>query len=465
MMQRLALAASAVLLALDCGFAVQPQPASSAILDVPVIFTAAPVYSPLAALHGGECFPRGAKLMLLRNGHIAPLVPQLAASADASVSFDGKTVVFAGKKIAADPWQLWQIPINGGAPQLVLAAPTDLIRPLWMPGGRIVYARRGAGGFVLESAALDGSDALKLSYVSGNFIPDDILRDGRVLFDSGYPLGAGKTPEIYTVYSDGSGEEAVRCDHEEAQRAGGREHGRELPSGDIVFVQAGRLDRFTSALANEAPIAAPPGSYTGEVAALANGRWLLSVRPPGERHDELAVWQPPTAARFPGDPEARPGAPRLTTIAHDPQLDFVEPALAAPRSVPNRHPSGLHPWTTGNLLALDARLSRSGELRIAPARVRVESLGPTGAVIALGTAPVAGDGSFFVKAAADRPLRFVLLNAQGSVLRQEHGWVWIRAGEQRVCVGCHTGPERAPNNRVPQIFAISTTPANATGAH
>ncbi len=465
MMHRLELVASTALLVLGCGFAAQPQPASSAVLDVPVIFTAAPVYNSLAALRGGERFPRGAKLMLLHNGRIAPLVPELAASADASVSFDGKTALFAGKKIAADPWQLWQIPINGGEPQLVLAASTDLIRPLWMPGGRIVYARRGASGFVLETASLDGSDALKLSYVPGNFIPDDILRDGRVLFDSGYPLGAGKTPEIYTVYSDGSGEEAVRCDHKEAQQAGGREHGRELPSGDIVFAQAGRLDRFTSALANEAPIAAPPGSYTGEVAALPKGRWLLSVHPPGERHDELAVWQPPVAARFSGDPEARPGATRLTTIARDPQLDFVEPALAAPRPVPNRHPSGLHPWTTGNLLALDARLSRSGELRIAPAHVRVESLSPAGAVIVLGTAPVAGDGSFFVKAAADRPLRFVLLSAQGSVLRQEHGWVWIRAGEQRVCVGCHTGPERAPNNRVPQIFAISTTPANATGGH
>ena len=138
--------------------------------------------------------------------------------------------------------------------------------------------------------------------------------------------------------------------------------------------------------------------------------------------------------------------------------------MVAPRATPNRHPSALHPWTTGNLLALDSRLSRSGELNIAPATVRVETLGESGSIVTLGTAPVAADGSFFVKAPGDRPLRFVLLDAQGRTLRQEHGWFWVHSGEQRICVGCHTGPERAPDNRVPQILERSTTPADMTRA-
>lgn len=466
---QIGLIGAAAFVALTCATQVRPaqsrpaKPAAEAALSLPVIFTAAPVYDSLAAIRGGDRFPRGAQLMLLRNGHIAPLAPELAASADASISFDGKTVLFAGKKNARDAWQIWQLPLDGGHPQVVLAGKTDLIRPLWMPDGRMVYARRDAGGFALESAALDGSSLLKLSYVPGNFIPDDVLRDGRVLFDSGFPLGAGAKPEIYTVYADGSGEEAVRCDHELAQRAGGRSHGRQMPSGDIVFTQAGRLARFTSALAAEAPIAAPPGDYAGDISALPDGRWLLSVRRSAERHSELAVWKPPVPARFSGDPEARPASPALATVARSTQLDFIQPVLVEPRPVPNRHPSGLHAWTTGNLLALDARLARSGELAIAPTRVRVETLSATGSVIVLGTAPVAPDGSFFVQAAADQPLRFILLDAKNRVLRQEQGWFWIRRGEQRVCVGCHTGPERAPDNRLPGIFQLSTIPANVTG--
>jgi len=40
----------------------------------------------------------------------------------------------------------------------------------------------------------------------------------------------------------------------------------------------------------------------------------------------------------------------------------------------------------------------------------------------------------------------------------------MRRGEQRICVGCHAGPETAPENAVPMILLKSTTPADMTGA-
>ena len=433
----------------------------------PVMFTAAPVYQSLAALHGRDRFPKGAQLMVLRSGQMQPLVTGFAASADASVSFDGKTVLFAGKKTAEDPWQIWRVPVEGGRPQLVLGGKTDLIRPLWMPDGRMVYARREASGFTLEAAGLDGSGALWLSYLPGNFIPDDVLRDGRVLFESDFPLGAdatlqpaarmaGPQTEMFLVFADGSGVERVRCDHPDGLKTEGREHGREIGvgsrvagAGDIVFTQRGRLVRFTSALADEAPVAAPAKEYAGDVAELPDGRWLLSERRPDQGHFAMAVWTP--------------GTPALTEIAQDAQRDVVEPVVVAPRAVPNRHPSALHDWTYGNLLALDARQSRGGNLTMVPALVRAETMGEDGRPVSLGTAPVENDGSFFVQATGDRPLRFILLDAAGHPLRAEHGWFWVRRGEQRICVGCHTGPERAPENRVPLVLLHSTTPVDLTG--
>ena len=141
-----------------------------------MIFTAAPVYESLAALRGEERFPQGAQLMVLRGGRTEPLVASLAASADASVSFDAKTVLFAGKKSAGDRWGIWEVAVEGGLPRLVLGGETDLIRPLWMPEGRFVYARRGENGFALETAGLDGAGPRQLSYLPGNFIPDDVLQ-------------------------------------------------------------------------------------------------------------------------------------------------------------------------------------------------------------------------------------------------------------------------------------------------
>lgn len=417
-----------------------------------IVFTAAPVYNSLSALHGGERFPQGAQLMILRGGHATPLVPGFAASADASLSFDGKTVLFAGKQSAADPWQIWSIAVDGGSPQRVLTASTDLIRPLWLPDRRLVYARRTPTGFALETAALDGAAAQRLSFLPGSFIPDDVLRDGRVLFESLFPLGSdtsAATPEMYLVYTDGSGLESVRCDHGGLLQQG-REHGRQTQSGDIVFTHGTRLARFTSALAGEARIAVPVADYAGDIAEQTDGRWIASLRKPGEKHYAVAILKPGAVAR-------------PVVLERDPARDLVEPVILAPRPVPNRHPTALHSWTTGNLLALDARLSRSGNLKATPASVRAETLDAEGRIVNLGAAAIESDGSFFIQAAGDRPLRFILLDQQGRTVREEHGWFWIRSGEQRICVGCHTGPERAPDNRVPQVLLRTTTPVALIG--
>jgi hypothetical protein len=53
--------------------------------------------------------------------------------------------------------------------------------------------------------------------------------------------------------------------------------------------------------------------------------------------------------------------------------DLVEPVLVTPRTRPKRHPSGLHDWSYANPLALDARQSRDGALKVTPASVRLDT--------------------------------------------------------------------------------------------
>jgi hypothetical protein len=88
-----------------CGFG--PDQADQIGADF--IVTAAPVYKPLAALRGQERFPHGAQLLLVHEGKPELLVSGFAATADANVSFDGKSVLFAGKRNASDPWQVWEL--------------------------------------------------------------------------------------------------------------------------------------------------------------------------------------------------------------------------------------------------------------------------------------------------------------------------------------------------------------------
>jgi hypothetical protein len=258
-------------------------------------------------------------------------------------------------------------------------------------------------------------------------------------------LGSGATPELFLVYSDGSGVESYRCDHGTA-----RWGGTPLASGDVVFTHGAALARFTSPLATEQRIAAPRSEYAGAIAETSSGAWLVSARAGAGTHYALKLW--------------KPGAAALQTLLARSGEDIVEPVLVAERKTPKRHPSGLHDWNNANLLALDARLSREGNLRVSPASVRLETQDAQGHTVVTGTAPVEADGSFFVQTPADKPIRFALLDAKGAVLRQEHGWFWIRRGEQRICVGCHTGPERSPENRVPDVLLHTTAPVNLTGA-
>ena len=81
----------------------------------------------------------------------------------------------------------------------------------------------------------------------------------------------------------------------------------------------------------------------------------------------------------------------------------------------------------------------------------------------LGTAKVENDGSFFVQVPGDQPLQVELLDASGKTLKREFGFFWMRGGEQRGCVGCHAGPETAPENAVPAVLLKSTTPTELTG--
>lgn len=172
-------------------------------------------------------------------------------------------------------------------------------------------------------------------------------------------------------------------------------------------------------------------------------------------HYALKLWKPGSQAMTPVLAVAGPAVAGSNSL--------VDPVLIAPRPRPNQHPTGLHPWNYANLLALDVRQSRMGDLTTAPAQVRLETLNPDGRTAVTGSAPVEADGSFFVQAPADQPIRFALLDSKGNVVRREQGWFWIRKGEQRYCVGCHTGPERASENRVPAVLLRTTTPADLTG--
>jgi hypothetical protein len=409
-----------------------------------LLYTSAPQYDADAWLRGGERFPFSAQVMV--GGNVPPraLVTGFAATADANVSFDGTRILLAGKHDAKDHWEIWEVPLSGGEAKRITSCDSDCVAPFYLPGDRLVYARRLNGRFALESAGLGGTSPLQLTYAPGNALPTDVLRDGRILFEASYPMGSGTAAEIYTVYTDGSGVEAYRCDHGTKRQAG-----RQVPSGDIVFASAHGLGRFTSPLAHEVDVQAPAGQFAGDVATMPSGSLVVAWRPDAKAHYALQSWN------------AKTGSFETLLAASD--ADLVQPAVIESRPVPNQHPSALHDWNYANLLCLNTYTSKYAFAPGTVAAMKLYTTNERGKPILLGTSAVESDGSFYIQVPSDKPLQIELLDRQGKTLKREQGWWWMRKGEQRICVGCHAGPERSPENAVPTVLLKTTKPVNMTG--
>jgi hypothetical protein len=388
---------------------------------------------PLSVIYAetSEVAGEHATLEWLHDGRKTALAPGFAASADAAVSFDGRRVLFTGKRKVGDSWQVFEVTLSGGEPRRITACAEDAVAPRYLPDDRIVYARRTPRGLAIESLPLAGGAPARLSFAPGDHVPVDVLREGRILFE--------KAGEVFALYSDGSGVESYRCDHGPIR--GGA---RQVSSGDIVFATAGKLARFTSARATEVAIPVPAGEFAGAVAEISPAEWLVSYRPPGQERFGLYRWSPGR------------GAPRKVVAVAG--AHALSPVLVRPRAVPHRHPSALGDREGANLLCLGVYASKE---RIPPgsaAAVRVWGLDAGGRPVALGEAPVESDGSFFVQTPSDAAIRFELLDRVGKTVAAGKSWFWARRGEQRVCVGCHAGPERAPDNLVPAVLKHTTDP-------
>lgn len=397
------------------------------------IYTETARFEPAAA----DRFPRGAALQVVESGRKRPLVPGFAASADAQVSFDGRSVLFAGKQNAADPWQIWEVAISGGTPRRITAFAEDAATPFYLAGDRIVCARRTSTGYQLEIVSMEGKPIERLTFGPGDHFASGVLRDGRVLFDA--PHGGAGAHEIFTIYTDGISVETYRCDHGPDRRAA-----VETASGDIVFAAGGKLARFVSSKTTQVDWPAVAGEFGGRIAEVDDGDFFAAYRPGKTQPFGIYRWRPGQGV---------PAAVWTARAAH-----AVQPVLIRPRLSPNRHPSALGDREGANLLCLNAYTSHETIPAGVVKTVRAWLWNEAGAPTSLGTAAVEKDGSFFITLPSESPVRLELLDGAGKIIAGEKGWWWARRGEQRVCVGCHAGPEHSPENVVPEVLLRSTDP-------
>jgi hypothetical protein len=335
-------------------------------------------------------------------------------------------VVFSGQRNEGDPWQIWEMDIDGRRPR------------------QITSDDRGS--------SLDGSGVTRITHHPGSAFTPNVLPDGRVLFSRGPAPAPSAASQMFTVRYDGT---AAQLFYQSPDRL--RPRGRAWVTADerVVFVESevsGEGTRELVAVSQLRPLqsrAVLSDGIDGEIHSVfpvAPGRYLVSYRP--YRDSPFALYE--------FDAEES----RLVPLpASDPAFHAVEPVGAEAYPAPKRFESVVDPQKdTGELYCLDADLSSlpvaGGSLSFGPPAPRSTHLRVHTPAGLLREVPLADDGSFYIEIPADTPVHFETVDDDGRIVRGPSAWVWLRPGERRGCIGCHEDRELAPENRVPDAVSL-----------
>lgn len=473
-------------------------------------------------------FGEGARILVLeppatgREPSARILAPGFHSAADPDVSFDGRRVLFAGKRSAAEPWTIYEATLADGGIRQVTHGLGDCRCPSYQglmymimeenPWYQITFVRTEPGqrneagtrpASSIYSCKLDGSFVQRLTYnLSSDFDPA-IMPDGRLVFAcwqrATWDRGLEGRITLMGVNTDGidpaafCGEVGRRVKHMPCATAGGL----------AVFVEADRMPwdgaGMLSAVAlrrplhSYRPITGPADGLFHSPSALPDGTILVSRRP-GDGSGTHGVYRMDLASK------------RMELLFDDPRWHDVQARALGPRSEPDGRSSALIPdKPLGKFYCLDVsktdfkdptwlargtarkvrvlegiarraenesgkRKAQGGEAKAgvdATFGFPLSAFGSTEVGVPqlalrriLGEAPIAEDGSFNVEVPANTPIQLQLLDEKGMALRS-CGWIWTRNHEPQGCIGCHEDGELTPVNLVVKAVTAESVPAYA----
>jgi Tol biopolymer transport system component len=460
------------------------------------------------------------------DGSLTVLTEGFAAAADPCVSFDAQRVIFAAKLDSADAWDIWEMEVDGSRKNRVTSDLGDCREPVYLPLAAVdspdfrdkvrwisftstapdVLDDQGCCPLTslyamnLEAVPGRGTVVWRTTSNLGGDVSPTVLSDGRVLF-SARQRGAlalmtiswaGENLNPFYGSHDGATSQIQAC---------------ELPDRTVVFLEtqgnctdrSGRLARVSlrRPLRSHEVLSAEEDSYRTP-SALDDGRILVSfagdestygifvfdpVR--GERvtkiHDDPR-WHDVDAVALTQRPEP-PG--RIPTVEFASVLDVGSLKTVGQLQCMNVYESD-RPWTTSPetdraetvrfIEGIAAPLPEMPEAAGAatPPAPAIDGATSTHAACdstwpprgvetrVLGEAPIEEDGSFYVNVPGDVPFYMELLDGEGRSLQTMRAWLWVRAGDQRGCIGCHEDKELAPVNRATDAL-IRARPVTLTG--
>lgn len=419
-----------------------------------------------------DLFPEGSRVVVWEpgasEGAERELSRGLIAAGQPVVSPDAGKVYFTGRASSGSPWQVFEVDPRGGGARQLTSLPGGCASPTVVAGGRLVVvspaSARGTNTpapqlYLVENA----STPRQLTFAPGGVRDPEALPDGRILFVASFSVDVAQQGEaLYTVINDGTefapfaGEHgvpvAIRRPRVLGDADGGIGYLALRGEGAAFWTAESILLRRPDS--SRVGVAGTEGLRCESLGGDGEGGLLATLPHRGgsgrEMKGMLSVFR---KAAVTGTNQ-----PGWTLVHTSERWEDVEAVALRSRQAPMGHVSTMVPESkTGTILCLDAgqstypALSGSGADPVRKVRVLAATAKGTRLLGELLTQP---DGSFMADVPADVAIGFETVSADGRVLRRSAPSFWVRAGENRTCVGCHAGHHRAPRNTRPAAVNV-----------
>ena len=428
----------------------------------------------------------GGRLVLVNAaGRRRVLTAGFHSASDPDASFDGRTILFAGKKEKSDPWCIWEMGLDGSAARKITCGAAGARQPIYQsttytitptdvePWIQIAFVgttpgERNEAGVApntnLWSCKTDGSALRRLTFNLSNDMDPVILPDGRMIY-AGWlrqaaPAGEGHVAllgvnEDGTDYQTYAGDQGLRVKQTPAPTT----------QGLVVFVESAQIAGDGSGRLASVSQVRPLHSYRS---LTTDGAGFFRAPAPLPDGRVLVSWRAEAGRSLFGIYRFDPATGAREAVFAENGWHAIQAKAIGPRPAPDARSSVVRADDAeGKLYSVDVDIHDLGDklpegtsktLRV------IEGVPATSDRPALqrilGEVPLAADGSYQVQIPANTPVRLQLLDADGLAVRTS-AWLWVRNHAAQGCVGCHEDPERTPPNRLMKALASPAPVLNA----
>lgn len=365
------------------------------------------------------------------------------------ISYDGRTMIFCGRKDASDPWQLWETGLRKPGKKVKLNIEGNCTDPVYLPGERIAFIKHfGNDTLRAESAIItcriDGTDQRRVTFNPGRYRFLTVLNDGRLLVATANMFPSEGKEVLFSMRPDGTKAELF---YEPGKGKIFMSRASESPEGKIVFTEA---DTSASSISLVSIIYNRP-LHSRKEEMQGNGGSCLSA---AFRHSgglfaarTVSTGDGSELVSYNSLSDNEPGL-----ILKDDNSLITAITIATAYQRPKKLPSEVDPGVkTGLLFCQNVNLTGLCSPDFVGIPDNASKIEIHGLEKSMGVVDVESDGSFYLKISSDTPFRITTYDMDGKRINGPGTWLYLRPNERRGCVGCHEDGEIVPSNR----FALS----------